>query len=277
MKIAVWSPTPYSGRKSTQLLLFALESIAKEGGEQLIIHADEKGSGPEHYLLWGKNRKRMMERKEFGVEYLNRVLHCERFSREAVINASYSFAEGKLHVLPAGTEIFFQGREAAAAMEVAGMMQSADEVFENVWVELPAGDSELAALLLPLADCIIVNLVQSPFELKKIEKLPDLQPMFFVIGAYEPRCIYTLYNLSLLFPKLRGRCATIPYHAGYHAACCEGKAEYFFVRERGGGEEDQDSFFGKELEKAYAKWKEWVKTEHVGESREEEKAHKTGI
>lgn len=271
MKIAVWSPTPYSGRKSTQLLLFALESIAKEGGEQLVIHADEKGSGPEHYLLGGKNRNRMMERKEFGVEYLNRVLHCERFSKEAVINASYSFAEGKLHVLPAGTEYFYRGREAAAAMEVAGMMQSADEVFQDVWVELPAGDSELATVLLSLADCVIVNLVQSPLELKKIEHLPDVQPMFFVIGAYEPRCIYSMHNLSLLFPKIRGRCATIPYHAGYHAACCEGRAEHFFVRERGSEEEGPDTFFGKELEKAYTKWKEWVKKEHVGEKGEIEK------
>lgn len=277
MKIAVWSPTPYSGRKSSQLLLFALCAIAKEGGEQLVIHADEKGSGPEHYLLAGKNRKRMMERKEFGVEYLNRVLHCERFSKEAVINASYSFAEGKLHVLPAGTESFYRGRETAAAMEVAGIMQRADEVFQNVWVEVPAGDSELSGVLCSMADCVIVNLIQSPLELEKAVNHKETASTFFVLGAYEPRCIYTWHNLTLLFPTLRGRCATIPYHAGYHAACCEGKAENFFCREMERGEEGPDTFFGKETEKAYEKWKEWVKKEHVGKDKEEENTGTTGI
>lgn len=277
MKIAVWSPIPFSGRKSSHLLLFTLEAIAKEGGEQLVIHADDGGSGPEHYLLSGKNRSRMMERKEFGVEYLNRVLHCERFSKETVINASYSFAEGKLHVLPAGDELYYRGRESAAAMEVAGMMQRADEVFQNVWVELPAGETELSRALLPMADCVIVNLAQSPCEIKKVEKLAETSPMFFVIGAYESRCIYTMYNLSLLIPKLRGRATTIPYHAGYLAACCEGKAEQFFRREKGFREEGAGSGFYKEVEKAYAKWKEWVRTEHVGKDREEEKKGKAGI
>jgi len=277
LKIAVWSPVPFSGRKTSQLLLFAWETIAEDGGEQLVIHADYKGSGPEHYLLSGKDRNRMMERKEFGIEYLTRVLHCERFTKEAVINASYTFAGGKLHVLPAGDEFFYRGRESATAMEVAGIMQSADDVFQNVWVELPAGDTELSRKLLSMVDCVIVNLAQSPCELQRVESLPQMQPAFYVVGAYEPRCIYTLHNLMLLIPKFRGRCAGVPYHAGYHAACCEGKAEYFFVRETGKGEEGEKTYFRKEVEKAYVKWKEWVKTEHVGKKREEEKTGKTGI
>ena len=69
MKIAVWSPTPYAGRKSANLLLLALQSIADDGGEQLIVHIDPEGSGPEHFLLSGRHRTRMVEQKEFGLSF----------------------------------------------------------------------------------------------------------------------------------------------------------------------------------------------------------------
>jgi len=120
MKIAVWSPTPFAGRKSTHLLLLVLMTIMVEKSEQLVIHTDSEGSGAEHFLLSGNHRNRMMEQKEFGVEFLCRSLHCERFSKELAINSSYTFAEGKLHVLPGGSRRFYEERDATA--EVCDMI-----------------------------------------------------------------------------------------------------------------------------------------------------------
>lgn len=255
MKIAVWSMTPFAGRKSTNLLLLALQSAMTEGGEQLVIHADGRGSGPEHFLLSGSCRSRMMEQKEFGVEFLCKWLHCQRVTKEMIKNASYTFAGEKIHILPSGTEDFYRKNEREAAKEVCAMMQAADTMFQNVWVELPAGDSEFAGAVLSNADCIIVNLPQSPCEIAKVAQLVKFPRMFFLIGAYEERSIYSLHNLGLLIPEMKGRCGVIPYHRGFFTACCAGHAEHFFLRGITPGEKKQSSFF-QAVKRAHETWKE---------------------
>ena len=251
MKIVFWSPTPFSGRKSSNLLLMAFQAIAEEGGEQFVIHADEGGSGPEHFLLSGRYRIRMMEQREFGVELLDKTLHCERFDKELAVNASYTFAGGKMHILPAGSSFFYQEREDKAAQAVAGIIKRAAECFQNVWVEAPAGKSVLAEELCRTADLVVVNLAQSPSEAAKIVQIPVYEKEFFLIGAHEKRCTYTRHNMTLLYPRLYGKCAAIPYQVRYLAACCAGEAEQFWERESHPGETDVLYPFFKEVKKAY--------------------------
>lgn len=261
MKIAFWSPTPFAGRKSTHLLLFALQTILLEGGEQLVLHTDAEGSGPEHFLLSGSKRNRMMEKKEFGVELLAKVLHCERGSKEAIVNASYTFAEGRLHILPSGSKRFYQEKEAAE--EVHTIIRYAEKEFKNVWIELPAGNSEFASKVLEAVDCVVVNLAQSPWEIGIIEELPRFQNVFFVFGAFEQRNIYTVNNLKLLFPELRGRCAAIPYDEELLAACCKGELEKVWIRESGKRETGDAADFYRGTERAFLRWKEGHKNEVV--------------
>lgn len=251
MKIVFWSLTPFAGRKSSNLLLMALQAVVEEGTEQLVIHADEKGSGPEHFLLSGRNRIRMMEQREFGVELLDKMLHCERFDKELAVNASYTFAEGKLHILPAGSRLFYQGREEKAAEAVTGIMKRAAECFRNVWIEAPAGNSALAEELCKAADLVVINLAQSPSEAAKLVKAPVYRKEFFLIGAHEKRCTYTRHNMMLLYPRLHGKCAAIPYQDRYLAACCAGETEEFWERRSHTGEADALHPFFKEVGKAY--------------------------
>lgn len=265
MKIAFWSPTPFAGRKSAHLLLFALQTVAAGGGEQLILHADAWGSGPEHFLLTGNQRSRMIKQKEFGVEYLARCLQCERFSKETVINASYTFAEGKLHVLPAGSTEFYKEKEEEVVKGIKRMIRQAHGVFENVWLELPAGRTGLSEELLSEADCVVVNLAQSPWEVAGIERLPQVKNAFYLIGAYEQGNIYTMHNLELLFPKLRGRCGAIPYDKSFFAACCKGEAEAFRKREESFKSTKTASWFLRGVESAYEKWKEGWSGELCGD------------
>lgn len=255
MKIAMWSPTVFSGRKSTNLLLMALQAISAGDGEQLVIHADPEGSGPEHFLLSGSHRRRMMKEKEFGVEFLASLLRCERFSKELVINAAYTFAEGKLHVLPSGGCGFYMSETKNAVDTVSRMISFADEVFQNVWVELPAGNSLVADRILAEADCVIVNLTQSPYETEKLNGLPVLKNAFYLIGAYGQRNILSVHNLELLYPQLRGCCGAIPYSSELLAACCAGKAEEFWIRGRGQKDMKEVTTFPYVVEKVYNGWK----------------------
>lgn len=255
MKVAVWSPTPFSGRKSTNLLLLALQTIWEEGGEQLVLHADAGGSGPEHFLLSGRNRSRMMKQMEFGVDLLNKLLHCRRFDKALAVNAAYTFAGGKLHILPPGNSFFYQEDSAEAAAATVGIMRHTAAEFQNVWVELPAGLSDFSRQVLSAADMVIINLAQSPFELSKPEQMPTFRRELFVVGAYEQRCVYSRRNLMLLNPRLRGKCVVVPYCADYLAACCAGEVEAFWERgSRQGEEEITDPFF-KAVKKAYLGWK----------------------
>ena len=269
MKIAVWSPTPFAGRKSSHLLLFALRAIAEEGGEQLVLHTDPEGSGPAHFLLSGMNRKRMMERNEFGVEFLGRVLQCERFSKELAVNAAYTFGEGKLHVLPAGSRTFYRETPKTAAEAVCRMMRAAEGLFQNVWVELPAGESVFSEKILREADCVIVNLAQSPCEVVKTGVLPETASVFYLIGAYEQQNIFSEYNLTRLVPELSGRCAVIPYNTGFLAACCEGDAEQFWLRGVKLKEKTEYASFYRTVEKAYRKWKAGGVRGDVGKEKED--------
>lgn len=230
MKIAVWSPTPFAGRKTVNLLFLAVQALKEEGREQLILHADPFGSGPEHFLLSGGHRTRMMKKKEFGVELLCKLMRCERVTREMIVNTSYSFAEERLHVLPAGHKAFYEDSE-SAAKELCGVLRWADKLFQNVWIELPAGRSGLVEKIGSEVDCMIVNFAQSPSEIAKLDPGFGCKNVFYMIGAYEQRNIYTLHNLQLLYPFLRGKCGMIPYRSALAAACCAGEAEAFLLRE----------------------------------------------
>ncbi len=253
MKIAVWSPTPFAGRKSVNLLLMVLQAIEEEGGEQLIVHVDSEGSGPEHFLLSGHHRRRMVVQKEFGTEALCRLLLCERFSKETVRNVAYTFAEGKLHILPAGSPSFYEEQE--TENRICEILHAADREFQNVWVELPAGEPGLQRNVLEEVDCIIINFAQSPWEIEKIVRLPEIKKAFYVVGAYEQRNIYTVHNMMLMFPELRGKCTAIPYCAALVEACCSGEVEQFWKRKESINE-DVYAFFFREIKKAYRKWKE---------------------
>ncbi len=230
MKIAVWSPTPFAGRKTVNLLFLAIQALKEGGKEQLILHADPSGSGPEHFLLSGGHRTRMMKKKEFGVELLCKLMRCERVTKEMIINASYSFAEERLHVLPAGHKAFYEDSE-TATKELCGVLRWADKLFQNVWIELPAGASGLVAGIGSEADCVIVNFAQSPSEIVKLDLPFGFKNVFYMVGAYEQRNIYTLHNLQLLYPFLRGRCGVVPYRSAVAAACCAGETEEFLLRE----------------------------------------------
>lgn len=254
MNIVFWSPTQFAGRKSTHLLLMVLYAILKEEGEQLVLHADEAGSGPEHFLLSGKERMRMMEEKEFGIELLDRFLRCTRFEKELVVNAAYTFAEGKLHILPPGSALFYEEKEKAAEA-VCRIIKRAAGMFQNVWVELPAGVSAFSEQILSIADLVVINLSQSPRELARIEKLPSFKREYFLIGAYEQRSIYSQYNMRLLHPRLRGNAGVIPYEKRLLAACCAGEAEMFLQKKwEAGGEEEETLLYG-EVRKIYDAWK----------------------
>jgi len=255
IKIVMWSPTAFGGRKSANLLLFALQAAAAGEGEQLIIHVDPEGSGPEHFLLSGSHRRRMMSEKEFGVEFLANLLRCERFSKEQVITAAYTFAEGKLHVLPPGRKEFYEHDTGNTADLISKILKSTDEVFRHVWIELPAGESLFADRILSEADCVIFNLAQSPAEIGKLKEMQQLKNVFYLVGAYEQRNILSVHNLELLYPMLRGRCGCIPYCSEFMAACCTGDAEAF--RMRGAGQKDMKEItaFFCAVEKAYDSWK----------------------
>lgn len=255
MKIAVWSPTEYAGRKSANLLVFAMQAIARNGGEQLVVHPDVKGSGPEHFLLAGRHRTRMIKQKEFGVELLCKMMHCGRFTKEMAVNAAYSFADGKLHILPPGNPSFYEGN-GEGVKELCALIRCAGEVFQHVWIEVPAGENELSRELISASDCVLVSLVQSPHEITKLEKFANLENAFYLVGAYEQRNIFSLNNLCLLYPFLRGKSAVVPYDAGYLAACCTGEAETFL--QRGFGTDSVDSFFFHTVEKSYLKWEKGV-------------------
>lgn len=264
MKIAVWSPTHFAGRKSANLLLLALQAAEEDGKEQLVIHADPAGSGPEHFLLSGHHRRRMMEQKEFGVEFLCRLLLCERFTGEAVRNASYTFADGKLHILPAGSQNFYEGNEKGD--DILNLIRAADKEFQNVWIELPSGRFSENEKFFRASDCILVNLAQSPWEAEKLSKLPGLQKAFYIVGAYEPRNIYTVGNMMLLFPEIRGRCGAIPYSPAFSEACCVGEVERFWLRKGREQEENIYPFFFREIERLYKKWKEGCERRICGDN-----------
>ena len=269
MKIAVWSPTPFAGRKSSNMLLLAMQTIAEEGGEQLMVHLDPEGSGPEHFLLSGRHRNRMIEQKEFGVELLCRLLHCERFSKETAVNAAYTFVGGKLHILPPGNRSFYEKDEKEVTEELCGMLRQTERVFQNVWIELPAGRSERNDRMLKEADGVIINLAQSPYELGKIGQFPRLRNVFYIVGAYEQRNIYAVHNLMLLYPGLRGKCAEIPYSPAFLGACCTGEAERFWMRGVNRTDEDVYPSFFQKIETVYKKWKEGGDKEGCIENEEE--------
>lgn len=221
MKIAFWSPFPFSGRKSTNLLLMAL-TAAREGQEQLILHANTKGSGAEHYLLSGRNREHLFQNGEFGIGFLEQMLRCERFDKSLVVNSAYSFAGGKVHVLPAGNA---GGSEISANELVCAIAKRAEKVFQNVFLEVPSGCQNSSLEICRTADLVVVNFSQSLQDIQSLDRLPPFPREFFLIGAYEKKCGYTMHNLSLLYPRLRGKCAVIPYHRDIFSFCMDGKAE----------------------------------------------------
>ena len=252
MKVAVWSPVPFGGRKSSGLLSLVFQALQEESGEQLIIHADAFGSGPEHYLLGGRQRSRMIKKKEFGLELLCRLMQCGPCTKEMVVNASYSFADNRIHVLPAGDKMFYEETD-RASKEICEMIRRTGSFFQNVWIELPAGKNEMVKAVFDIVDYIIGCFPQSPYVISSLEKCAEYPNMFYVVGAYETRNIYTIHNLQLLYPFLRGRCFGIPYDVAFMAACSVGEAEQYLRREASVERERKIPLIHSEIKKIYRK------------------------
>lgn len=251
MTIAFWSPFSFSGRKSTNLLLLAGQAVHESGKEQLVIHSDDTGSGPEHFLLNGKNRKRMEVQKEFGVELLYKQLRCERFDKSLVVNSAYSFLSDRLHVLPAGSGFFCQEERENAAERLNAIINRADHVFEHVFVEVPSGYSDYSNKLCENAKLVIINLSQSPYELFRFGEIPAYSNELFLIGAYEKQCIYSVHNLSALLKRLHGKCYGIPYNRKLLESCAKGEMERFLQLMSFEKEKEDFQPFSEAVEKAF--------------------------
>ena len=221
MKIAFWSPFSFSGRKSTNLLLMALMA-AGEGKEQLVLHVNAKESGPEHYLLSGRNREHLLQNGEFGLGFLEQMLRCERFDKSLVVNSAYSFAGGRVHVLPAGN---VNGNGISVNELACAIAKRAEKVFQNVFLEVPSGCQNSSLEICRNADLVVVNISQSLRDIQSLDHIPPFSREFYLIGAYEKKCSYTMHNLSLLYPRLRGKCAVIPYHRDIFSFCMDGRGE----------------------------------------------------
>ena len=207
MIIAFWSLFPFIGRKSTNMLLMA-QRLAQKRKEQLLVHAHYEGSGPEYLFLSGKNREQLLHRSEFGMESLDHMLRCERYDKSLVVNSSYSFQNGYLHILPSGSEAFCEKTD---GNHIGSVLRRASQDFDNVWVEVPAGISDFSVSVCNYANLVIFNLSQNPLELNHLSKFPVFEKELFLIGAYEPRGVYNLHNLQKVYPRLERKCEAVPY------------------------------------------------------------------
>jgi len=256
--IVFWSPLAYAGRKTSNLLLMAYE--ASKSGEQLLVHADSRGSGPEHFLLSGNNRNRMLKQKEFGLELLERLMRCNRFEKSTVINCAYSFFDHRVHVLPPGNLTDF-GEDKERIDTWLALFQRLSMDFQNVWVEAPAGRSEFSDRLCKMADLVVINLAQSPVELAKINEIVQYPKELFLIGAYEQKNAYSVHNLEQLYPRLKKKCLAVPFMRSFSTYTASGRGELFIRGRMERFFDREDAMLFREMEQSHHSFLEAISGE----------------
>ncbi|MEG1741670.1 MAG: hypothetical protein RR056_05275 [Acetivibrio sp.] len=216
MVIAFFSPVRGQAGTTGNLLSTAIIETICQKKKVMVLESFLGESDMEKYLLKIPRQHNGKEIQEgHGMDTVIRNIKLSGLEKSRFNESCYSFFEGKLCILPASrqreTEIFTQEMETY----LPAILNFADTLFDYVFVDIKDGKERISQYVQKRADCVAVNLSQSPAAIETYFKNGDTneKKKIYLIGNYDKKSQYNRRNLSYLFPKMNRRnTVVIPYN-----------------------------------------------------------------
>lgn len=233
MLVAFWSPFQGLGAVSSDILATVLATtVGYKRSCSLMQLAYEDNGLFEYFMPTQDSNVGISIFENTGIDALLRNTRGKTASPDEVIDSSFSFAEKRLNV-------FTPTRMSTEAIYVDGLLESfdnvvhsVDEVFSLNFVDVPAGMSMYAKMVIPMADVVVVCLPQIKWAVETYLKKYKIEGsnVLYVISEYDAKQSMNLFNLSFKYGHgFNGKLLSLPHCSDYANACSLGRAVGFYL------------------------------------------------
>lgn len=233
MLVAFWSPFQGLGAVSSDVLATVLATtISHKRSCSLMQLAYEDNGLFEYFMPTQDSNVGISIFENTGIDALLRNTRGKTASPDEVIDSSFSFVEKKLNV-------FTPTRMSTEAIYVDGLLESFNNVAHSIndvfplnFVDVPAGMSVYAKMIIPIADVVVVCLPQTKWAIEAYLKKYKIEgpKVLHVISEYDEKQSLNLFNLSFKYRhEFNGGLIGIPHCSDYANACSLGKAVGFYL------------------------------------------------
>lgn len=216
MKVVFWSPIPGQSGTTSNLFATAVMLAWKEKKKVLTINGQFNKPDMENAILQVNEENRDLL-NSIGIDSLMRNAKMNNLNSKAIKSAALSFYNDYLQVITGTTKksqaIFEEDLYATYSL----IMNAADQTFEIVMVDAPAGKNQISDMMTEKADLLVVNLPQNRNTINEFfNKYPlKKEKTVFIIGSYSPDSKYNLKNLQRIYSCMRNKVSAVPYNAGF--------------------------------------------------------------
>lgn len=231
MRVAFWSNEQGLSGTTSNTLAIALMIALNYRYKVLLTHAHFNKNTLEYSLL-PKNylRSELMDLSDHGIDALSRFIRFNKVQEEDFENYTTSLLRHRLDLL-LGTKVTnrkIYDEEFAKVMKL--ILDSANNYYDLIFIDLPAGKSSINDMILSSSDMVIVNLNQSLFALDNYFDSPLKQDNhLYLLGRYNKESRFNQSNIKRRY-ELKKNLNSILYNIEFADACSDGKAIDFFLK-----------------------------------------------
>jgi len=214
MVVAFYSPMHGQAGTSGNLLSIAILFALKYQKKLFLMESHFEKNALESMLVKKTKQREFSFYEDFGIDLLVRSKVLTSLDEEQLINASFSFLNNQIHLLPGTRQVNRDIFEQSIHQTILDVIEIANQEHDMVFIDVNASKNDLTNQILERADLIVANLSQNPWLIKQFfEQVPkDKGKLIYVLGNYDKNSQFNLRNLSYQFPLLSSKnTATILY------------------------------------------------------------------
>lgn len=253
MQIAFWSNMHGQTTTTSNTVAVACSIALNYRLKILITHNHFEKSTLETSLLDKRYlNTELTELKDTGIDALSRFIRFNSVDKESILSYTTTLLKGRLDLLMgtknANKELYLSDFNTM----IEAILNSAKDYYDILFVDVTAGNNEMANKIITNSDMVVVNLNQNLYVLEDFfnnhfESLKN--KCFFLISMYDKWSKYNLKNIQRKY-KIKENIGIIPYCRGFADACNDGKAIDFFLKNYKSNQKDIHYSFINETSKS---------------------------
>jgi hypothetical protein len=200
--------------------------------------------------------------EDIGLDSLLRNIKTAELSEDFIHNSVISLNNNAIHLLPGTIKENRQMFEAELLVSMPSILNSINQYYDLVFMDLVPGANELSGRMMEEADVIAVNLTQDKNIMDDYFSryhLPE-EKTFYLIGKYNENSRYNLTNLVRTYHCLNHKTAVIPYNTEVMDAVIDGKLINLIRKDLVNGKGDENHYFIKKAKQAVGEiLRNWLK------------------
>ncbi|MFA9463295.1 MAG: hypothetical protein ACERKN_03275 [Velocimicrobium sp.] len=253
MVVAFYSPLHGQAGTSSNLLSIAISLVLNYQKKLFLMESHFEKNGLESMVIKKPKQVEQSFLEDFGIDLIARSKAMGELCEEQLNNASFSFLDNQLHLLPGTRQVNRDIFEQSIQPTILEVLELANQYYDMVFIDISSNRGELTNKLLERADLMVVNLSQNPCTIRTFfEETPvEKGKQIYILGNYDKNSRFNRINLSYMFPKLSiQNTVTISYNGLWRDASYEAEAISFMRKQFNANVRKKTDNYAKEIKKA---------------------------